>query len=220
MEIKELKVVKREEKGKKYARRIRSGGGVPAVLYGHDIEAMPLAVDAGEFHRLTKGSGRHLLIKLKIAGVKQSPAAIIKAIQQDPIRDNILHIDFLKVKMDEKIQSNVAVSIVGQAVGMAEGGIVQHGLWELQIEALPGDIPKNIEVDISALQVGEHFKIKNLILPADVKILNPEDEVIVSIIPPPTFKEEEVAELEEEGLTAEPEVVGEEAGAEDKTETK
>lgn len=214
MNINELKVVKRDEKGKKYARRLRSEGGIPAVLYGHDIDAMPLSLEANEFNKLTKAGGGHLLIKLKIAGAKESPTAIIKDIQSDPIRDNILHVDFLKVKMDEKIQSNVAVSIVGEAIGIKEGGIIQHGLWELLIEALPGDIPKSIDVDISELEIGDHFKVKDLAALDNIKILNPEEEDILSIIPPPTFKEEEVVAPEEEELEPEPEVVGEEAAAE------
>jgi len=213
-------VFKRDETGKKAARRFRSDGIVLADLYGDDMEAMPLTVNAIEFKKLTKAAGRHLLIKLKIDGEKDSPAAIIKEIQSDPIRDNVLHIDFLKVKMDEKIHSNVAVSIVGEAVGFKEGGIIQHGLWELRVEALPGDIPKSIEVDISELGVGEHFKVKDLAIMENIKILNPEDDDILSIIPPPTFKEEAAVAPEEEELEPEPVVVGEKGEAEQEEEPK
>lgn len=216
MEILELAVQDRPGKGKEYARKIRSQGLLPAILYGHDRDSVPLMVSARDFFNLThSGAGSHVIIKLKMDSEKAAPMVIVKEIQRDPIRDTILHVDFQKIALNERIQASVPVSIIGDSVGIREGGILQHGLWEVQVEALPTDIPDHVEVDISNLHVGENFRVKDLPSTDKVSIVSDPDDIIASIVPPPTLKEVAVAPEEEEAAPA-PEVVSE-AGAE-KTE--
>lgn len=211
MEILELKVEERQATGKENARKIRGQGLLPAVLYGQDSESIPLTVDARDFFNLThSGAGAHVIIKLKMDGDKKAPTVIVKEIQRDPIRDKVLHIDFQKIALNEKIQASVPVNIIGDSVGIREGGILQHGTWELEVEALPTDIPGHIEVDITDIHVGESIRVRDLPAIEKVLIVAAEDDVIASIIPPPTLKEAAIAPEEEE-VEPSPEVVGEEA---------
>lgn len=209
MEILELKVQERQETGKKSAKNFRYQGQLPAVLYGHDSEPMPLTVDGRDFFNLThSAAGAHVIIKLKVEGDKKSPTVIVKEIQRDPVKNVILHVDFQKIALNETIHASVPVNIIGDSIGVREGGILQHGFWELQVEALPTDIPDHIEVDISNVHVGESFRVKDLPVMEKITLISDGADVIASVVAPTVIKEEAVAPEEAEVAPA-PEVVGE-----------
>ncbi|MDI6822578.1 MAG: 50S ribosomal protein L25 [Actinomycetota bacterium] len=232
MKIIELKA-RRRDTGKGASRKLRTVGEIPAVLYGEGIESYPLAVDVRDFIHLIRSEGLNVIVKLKVEGDRGDPSrpprrvgvdrkdctAIIKEIQRDPLKDFYLHIDFQKIAMDEKISTMVPITIVGEAPGVKEGGVLQHGLWEVEVEALPKDLPDCIEVDVSALGIGDAVRVSDLPKPEGVEILTSPDEVLVSIVPP-TAIVKEVAEEEEveEEVPAEAEMVKEEEKKEGKKE--
>lgn len=214
MEIAELKVKSREKKGKSAARRLRQTGFIPAVLYGEKLKTVSLAINLKDFADLLKTeAGTNVIVKLEIEGQSKAQTAIIKEIQKHHTKDYYIHVDFLKIAMDEVIEAEVPVTVVGESPGVKEGGVLQHGLWEIQVKALPKDLPDHFEIDISSLAIGEAVRIADLPPLEGVEILISEEETVVSVVPPTELKEEELV-VEE----AEPELVGEEKEAEEAEE--
>ena len=204
MDLVEMKAEQREV-GKSSVKKTRAGGKIPAIFYGHGIEPVPLSIDAKTFRTIIHGeAGTNVILNLNIEGKKGSQTAIIKDIQRHPVRDYFFHIDFLKIAMDEKIQANIPVSVVGDSIGVKEGGVLQHGLWEIEVEALPKDLPENMEIDVSELQIGGAIRIVDLVVSEEVTVLTDSEETVVSVVPPTELKEEELVEEE----IAEPELVG------------
>jgi len=206
----ELEVQPREEKGKSAVRGLRRQGLVPAVLYSAGNDTISLQLKSQDISRLLQHGNRNSILKLK--GLPQSPTAMIKEIQKEQTRDQVLHLDFLKVAMDTEIDTVVPVELVGEAIGVRDGGVMQHSIRELAIKALPKDLPEKYEIDVSELAVGSSIRVSDVKqLPGITITANPEDS-IVSVVPPTELKEEELVEEVPEGEEAA--VAGEEAPAE------
>lgn len=212
-----MKVEKRET-GKSASRRLRSVGKAPAILYGEKIEPLPLAVNVRDLVFLfRKSAGGSMIVKLEIEGEKGGHTVLIKEIQRHPARRSYVHIDFQKIAMDEKIHAFVPLKIFGEALGVKEGGVLQHVLWEVEVEALPKDLPDRIEVDVGELNIGDTVRVLDLPQIEGLGILTNSEEIVLSIVPPTVIKEvEEVAEEVEEAV--EPEVIGEKKVEEEKVE--
>lgn len=195
MEV-ELKAEQRDGAGKGVARKVRAAGKVPAVLYGGGIDPLALTVESGAlWHALHTDAGSNVLIDLAVDG--QSYLTMPREVQRDIVRGTILHVDFLRIRKDVAIQVDVPVHLSGESVGVKQGGVVEHHLWELRVECLPMEVPESIEADISKLDIGDALHLKDLRIPGNVTVLTPEDEIIVSVVPPPVLKlEEEVPEEE------------------------
>lgn len=207
---------KREGTGKGVARKLRAVGRVPAVLYGGGMDPVPLSVDSRDlYHVMRTGAGANVLIDLMVDGKKQ--LALPREIQRDHIKGTFVHVDFLAIRADEKITVSVPVHIVGESPGVKAGGVVEHHLWELQVESLPGDVPDAIEADISALEIGTSLKVADLTAPPGAAILTAPDESVVAVQQPQARVElEEVAAAEEEAAAEEAaEAPAEEAPAEE-----
>jgi large subunit ribosomal protein L25 len=201
-----LKGEPRTDRGKGAARRLRAKGLVPAVVYGHGMEPIHLAVDARELlHLLHTDAGTNVLVDLHVD--HDQVLAIPREIQRDNIRGKFIHVDFLQVARDENITVEVPVHLVGESRGVKEGGVVEHHLWTLQVECLPQDVPPSIEADISDLGINDSLKVAELSPPKRSTILTSQDEVVVSVVPPQVLKveEEEVAEAVEGEEAAEAE---------------
>jgi len=195
----------REGVGKGAARKIRAAGKVPAVLYGPAVEPMRLAVDALQlWHALHTDAGTNVLITLAVDG--DTFLTMPREVQRDIVRGTLLHVDFLRIRRDVAIQVDVPVLLVGESVGVKEGGVVEHHLWELRVECLPTQVPESIEADISALAVGDSLHVSDLSIPQHITLLTPSEETLVSVVPPPVLEVEEVAPEEEEGELPEGEV--------------
>jgi large subunit ribosomal protein L25 len=169
------------------------------------MDPVKFAIDGRElYHVLHTGAGSNVLVDLELGS--DSHLAMPREIQRDHIRGQFLHVDFLVVRRDEKIQVEVPVHLVGESHGVKEGGVIEHHLWTLRVECLPTNVPQSIEADISALGIGDTLRVAEVHAPADVIFLSEPEENIVSVVPPPVLKveEEEAAELAE----------GEEAAAE------
>jgi large subunit ribosomal protein L25 len=198
-----LTVEDRPERGSRAVRRLRRTGVVPGVVYGgSEGDSASFKVDYRVLRQvLVDGSA---LIDLKIAG-KTRPV-IVKDQQVHPVRGEVMHIDFLEVRLDEKIQAPVAVHIEGaeEAPGIKEGGVMEQVTHQLNIEALPTDIPDFITVDVSGMEIAATMHLSEIDPPAGVEYLDDPEETIIATVVVPT-EVEEPEEVEEET-----ELVGEE----------
>jgi large subunit ribosomal protein L25 len=208
-----LTAERRSDTGKGVARKLRADGKVPAVLYGQGLDTTPLVVDARELlHLLHSGAGANTLVDLVVDG--EQHLAIPREIQRDHIHSKFLHVDFLAVSRTETIQVNVPVHEFGDAVGIREGGVVEHHLRELQVECLPQDVPDQIEVDITDIELGGMIHVRDVVAPKGATILtNPEDAVL-SIITPAALRVEADLTVPGEEAAEVPAAAEEEAAAE------
>ncbi len=206
MERAKLQANLREEKGKEAVKKIRQQGTIPAVVY-KGSKSQSIKVDAKKFYEITHTkAGENVLIDLEIEDVKQKKArtVIMKEIQHHPIRGDVLHIDFHEISLTETLTVKVPIVAKGEAPGVKEGGILEHILWELEVECLPTDIPENIAVNVSGLKMGDSVLVKDLKIPQGVRVLvDPESTVIA--VAAPAAEEEPIAAEGEEAM--EPEVI-------------
>jgi large subunit ribosomal protein L25 len=204
----ELDVEKRTSKGKNEARRTRSGGKIPAIVYGAGKATVPISVDRKALSdAFRNGAGENAIFLLKLAGSDQSRHAMIKEFQKDPLTRKALHIDFLRVMMDTKIRVSVSIEIVGIAKGVkTEGGILDIVTREVEIESLPGNIPAHIPVDVAELAIGDALRIKDLKAVEGVEIVDDPEKVLVHVAHP-TQEKEPAAVAEGAPEITEPEVL-------------
>jgi large subunit ribosomal protein L25 len=200
-----IEVQKREEFGSRTSRRLRKSGHVPGVVYGGG-DCINFSAPARELRRVLVGAGA--LIDLNIGG--ETRPVIVKDMQLHPVRGELVHVDFLQVRLDEKIQTTVPLVVEGQeeAPGIKEGGVLEVPTHQLNIEALPTEIPEHITADVSGLGMTETMHLSALTAPSGVTFLDDPEETIIATIVIPTEEPEE-PEVEEET-----ELVGEEAEAE------
>lgn len=215
----------REDTGKSASRRLRNNYMVPAVVYKQAEKTLLIQVKTTDFiHILHTAAGENAIITLKIAPsvkTKSSSAiktVIIKEIQYHPTKENILHIDFQEISLTEKITVKVPIVLKGEAVGVkTEGGILEQMTKELEIECLPTKIPEKIEFNIEAMKIGDIVHVKELEIPADVKVLVDSEQAVVSVSPP-KVEEVPVAEEAAEEAIEEPEVITEKKAEEREAE--
>lgn len=186
----ELMASVREKFGKSLG-SLRKEGFVPAVFYGHGMENKSLSIARRELEKAVRDAGTSTVITLLVGGEKH--AAIIHEVQHDPVRDEIVHVDFYGVRMDEKITVTIPIELVGEAPAIKEhGGVLNRALMEIEVEALPGKLPHEFTVDVSGLkEIDDAIYVKDLKVSSDVKVLIDPDSVVVSVTPP--VKEEEIA---------------------------
>jgi large subunit ribosomal protein L25 len=193
---------RREGTGKGVARKLRAAGRVPAVLYGHDQESVPISVDARELvHLFHQAASANVLLDLVLDGKEH--LTIPREVQRDHIHSRFVHVDFLVVRRDETIAVNVEVVEVGEAPGVKAGGVIEHHLRELHVECFPQDVPKHIVADISALEIGDMLHVRDLVSPKGVTVLSNPDDAVLSVITPAALRVE--AELLLPGEEAPPE---------------
>lgn len=198
----------REEKGKEKVKKLRDAGTVPAVCYKSGKEALNIKVNGKElYHALHTKAGANVLITLKVEGDKQKgdKLVLIKEIQTHPVKGDVIHIDFNEVSLTEKIKVKVEVAAQGEAKAVnSEGGVIDHAIWEVEVECLPTNIPGKIFVDISEMKIGDAVHIKDLKSPEGTKILGDGDMVV--LVAKHASKLEEVVPAPGEEA-AEPEVI-------------
>lgn len=209
----QIAATKREDSGKGAARAHRREGRVPGVLYGHGEETVTLTVQESELERLVHTiSIENTIVDLDLDDDGRHPV-LIRELQRHPYRGELLHVDFFQVAMDEKIVVDVPIVVMGVADGVKnKGGVLDHQLRELEVYCLPGNIPEKIEVDVTALDIGDAIHVRDLSVP-DVDIETDADRTVVAVLAP-TVEPEPEEELPEEEL-AEPEVIGREREAEE-----
>jgi large subunit ribosomal protein L25 len=214
-----LDVTARTADGSRSARRLRRTGQVPGVIYGGDGEPQLFAVDGRILRNTLAHSGA--ILEVTVDGTAPGPV-LVKDVQRHPVKGHAVHVDFLRVDMTVAIQTTVTLELTGsdRAPGVTEGGVLSQGVIELNIEALPGDIPDSISFDVSGLEMNANATLSELTPPPGVKLLDDPDETVLATITPPTQEpvEEEIeTETElvgEEGEVAEAEAEGEGGGEE------
>ena len=194
-----LNVDIRKEHGTSAARRTRLQNKVPAVVYHSGIEAIPLTVDKISLNKALRTG--QMIFEVNVEDKDQF--VLVKEIQYHPVTDEIIHIDFQKVKEDEKISLEVAVRSSGEAQGVKLGGLLVQMLNSVTIKCKPAEIPEFLEIDVTDMEMNTNLFVKDITLPTDVEMLTPEDIAVVSVQEPKQEKEEEVAEDTESSETDE-----------------
>jgi large subunit ribosomal protein L25 len=215
-----LVVQERPQLGSAATRRLRKQGLIPGVIYGHGQEPRAFAVEERELRRaLTGAAGLHAILDVKLEGEEKARASVLKEYQRDRVRDTVVHIDLLEVSLDETIQSQVAIELTGESVGVKQGGVLSHALYMVALEAKPLEIPQHVEVDVSALDLGDSLRVADLPVIEGVTYLE-DPETVVASVTAPTEEVPTEAELEAEAEAAAEAEAGEgaEGGAEDGAE--
>jgi large subunit ribosomal protein L25 len=182
--------------GSRPAGRLRRSGKVPAVMYGLDTDTIKVAVPARELNHILAGeSGANTLITLRMDGDEHLTLA--RQIQRHPTRGDLIHVDFIRVRRDVAVAAEVPVNLEGEPEGVRDGGVLEQLVFTLSIEAKPEDIPPAVEVDVSAMGIGDQLRIEDLRLPAGVAVQQEADELVVQIVMPRVAEEPEAAEAEE-----------------------
>lgn len=181
--------------GKGGAGRVRREGLVPAVVYGLGEDNVSVSVSSRELgHILSGASGANTLITLTVNGKEQ--LALARQIQRHPVKGTVLHVDFVRVRADQTVQAEVPVHLTGDSEGVSRGGVLEQLVHTLTVEAKPADVPPSIEYDITELEIGSGFYVRDLVVPAGVTVLqNPDD--LVAQISAPRIVEEPTAEAAE-----------------------
>lgn len=217
-----LRVVAREPGGSRTARRLRREGQVPGVVYGGGEDPVAFAVPARELRLALAHAGA--VLDLELDGGASTPV-VLKTLESHPVTGATVHIDLLRVRLDQKIQSTVILELVGaeDAPGVKDGGILEHVARELNIEALPNDIPDSMHHDVSGMEMNDTLTLDALTPPPGVELLD-DPETVVAILSPPRLQAEAEDEIESEtevvgegeaGEEAEGEQASDEAGGED-----
>jgi large subunit ribosomal protein L25 len=206
-----IEVQPRQETGTNSNRRLRLRGQIPAVVYGGGAgkDSVPIHVDRRRLVDLLRGgAGDNAVFLLKLASTGQERHAMIRDMQLDPITREILHLDFLRVVMTEKVRVQVAIELTGTAYGVkTDGGVLDFSHREVHLECLPGDIPKKIELEVSELHLGQHLSVADLHLPPGVTLLDEPDRVLVSVMHSKTEVAPAAAEEAPVEAGPEPEVI-------------
>jgi len=171
---------------KSYRKGLRHTGKVPAIVYGKGVGGTPVEIDLRDFETTVRQKGRNALINLTVQeGANQNKhVVIIKDMQRDPIRGLITHVDLHQVSLDDKIHATVPVALLGEARGQKNGGVVQSGIREVEVECVPAKIPEVIPVDITSLDIGGHLAVRDLPENPDYRIITDPESVLVTLIAP------------------------------------
>jgi large subunit ribosomal protein L25 len=199
-----LKAIVREDMGSAESKRLRKDGNIPAVVYGMGMDPLSVAVNAREFRNALKTeAGTNVIINLEVGS--DNYTALAREIQKHPYRDEYLHIDLIQIDLTQTVEADVQIDFVGIPIGVKEeGGLVQTVNSSISISALPTNIPTSIELDISALNVGDNLTATDVNLPEGVELANEDDEsLLVTITLPRAAVEEEEENLDELGMEGE-----------------
>ena len=195
-----LEVLEREQRGSAASRRLRKQGLVPGVLYGRG-KPHAIAVPERELRRVLTGShGLHTILDVVLEGQKTTHASILKDYQQDALRGRISHVDLQEVRLDRPIHAQVVVDLVGEPAGVKEGGVLSQVNREITVEALPMEVPDRLELDVSAMGIGDTLRLADLAPREGVTYLDDPDETVLATVTMPTRVVEPEPEDVEEGV--------------------
>lgn len=207
-----LQAEPRDAHGKRNAKRLRSHGKVPAVLYGHGKKTLSLAIPADEIKAAVRHGSR--VVQFKGAA---SDSALIKEMQYDTFGLEILHVDFARVSAHERVRVKVPLEVRGQSAGVKEGGVLEHLIHEVEIECPVSAIPDKLQINIAALKIGDSLTVGQATLPEGVKVVSQQEEIAVQCLKPLEEAEEEASPAAAaEGV--EPELIRKEKPAEEEEE--
>ena len=190
-----IKAETRVGKGKSAVKKIRRQGGIPAVLYGKDVESIPLTISLKDWEKLRKRLKRNTILKMELPGSVDTGTrpVMVKNIQRTVIGDSINHIDFLQVSMERKVEVEIPIYLTGVAKGLVDGGIIEQHLRTVMAECLPSQIPEKVDIDITDLDIGDSVHVHEISIEG-VKLLENPGVAVVTIIPPTAAEEKAVTE--------------------------
>ena len=210
----------RDDVGKGVARSLRRAGKVPAVLYGRKRGAVSLQIDDRTFQTLLRNYGSNVLITL-VLGNDDEQTVVIKDLQRHPVKRNVLHADFQRISLDEKITTQVSIETVGTPIGVRDGGVLTVNRRQVSVNCLPLDTPEFLRINVEDLSIGDSFRVSDIEIDDTIEILENEITQIAAVIEPKVVLETITAEEEEiegeEGLEDE-EAADETEGTEDVSE--
>ena len=197
--------------GSRNARRLRKSGLIPGVLYGHGKEATAFAVDPHALRPVLVGGGTHAVLSVTVEGQSKAYNAIIKELELDRVKSTVTHIDLQEIRLDETIETTVAVSFEGEAKGVLAGGMLDESTREVTVRGLVTAIPEHLVLDISEMDVNDTAKVGDLVVPEGLEIVDDPEQVLCSVLPPRKVEEEGeegAAEAAGGASEAEPQIVG------------
>lgn len=212
-QVANLKAEKRTDTGKGVARKLRAGGRAPAVVYGQGEEALLLTVDSLETMNLFNHiSVENTVVELRVEGEKEPIQTLVREVQLHPFRSELIHVDFYKVQKGVEVEVTVPLHVHGDAPGVKmQGGILQQVVHDLPVRSIPSEIPEELTVDVSGLEIGDQILAGQLEIPEGVTLLLDDDHLVVLVSAPRA--EEEPEEEEDADELLEPELVGEDGDA-------
>lgn len=182
-----LQVKKRQAHKNSVLRGLRQDGFVPAVVYGYQVNTTPIAVNERDLEKKLREDGRNAVLSLELDGKHVN--AVLAEVQKDPLKDTLIHLDFLAVNMNRKIEMEVPILIVGESVGVKEGGSLQQPNREIKLFVEPSNIPESIELDITELGIGDSLAVVDIREQVDFDILHEDDFVLATVLPPVSDKD-------------------------------
>ena len=197
-----LQVQERESRGSAESRRLRKQGLIPGVLYGRGKQPHAICIPERELRRVLTGQGGlHAILDVVLEGQKTTHPSILKDYQQHPVRGGLLHVDLQEVRLDQPIQARVVVELVGEPVGVTEGGVLSQVNREITVEALPMEIPEHLELDVTGMAIGDTLRLADMTEREGVRYLDdPEETVLATVTMPTRIVEPEPEEVEGEEL--------------------
>ncbi len=187
-----MKAQARKETGKGISRRLRQAGRVPAVVYGGKGKSLAVDVDLRELEKVLRRSGENVVIALEVEGAEAgSPQTVmLRDVKHDAVHGRLEHADFLRISLDEKVRLRVPVKATGECEGVKMGGILEHQLWEMEVECLPTQIPEAITLDVTSMEIGDSIHVRDITSLPGVEFLEEADRSVVSVIAPKKVEEE------------------------------
>ncbi|WP_068986589.1 MULTISPECIES: 50S ribosomal protein L25/general stress protein Ctc [Lysinibacillus] len=177
-----LSVKKREAGHRSTLTQLRKGGAIPAVIYGYNLDSTPISISAKEFRKSILKNGQNSVFPMDLDGKKVN--VVVSEIQQSSLRDEVNHIDFFAINMSEALEADVPIKLVGDSVGVSEGGILMQPNLELKIKVKPTDMPEVIEVDITKLLIGESITVANIRETIDFEIVSEDERILATMMAP------------------------------------
>ena len=197
MQQAKLEVQQRNAFGKQSARDLRKEGGVPAVLYGRAQDTVAIQVDARTFRQFLRTYGENVIINMEVSA-GNTETVIIKEIQRHPVdKHRLIHADFIRISLDEPVTSAVPVVLVGNPLGVQEGGVLEFPLRQVSLHCLPMQIPNEITIDVGHLDIGDAVHVSELTLDEEIDILDEPERIIATVSQPRIQLEDEVTEAED-----------------------
>jgi len=198
MELQTLNATTRLECGKGAASRTRGEELVPTVLYGGGQDSVALAVNKKEFVKVLHGrGGEHALLQLTVVDKPElSSPAMIKEVQHHKLKGHVLHADFQRIRLDQRITTLVSIVLKGQPLGVVDGGVLDQQLRDLEIMCLPNAIPDSIQVDVSALDLGSNLHVSDLVVPEGIDVMSDAELTVATVLIPRGLRDEAAAAQE------------------------
>lgn len=179
-----LSVTKREAGHRSTLSQLRKGGAIPAVIYGYNLDSTPISISAKEFKKSIQKNGQNSVFSMELEGKKVN--VVVSEIQQCSLKDEVNHVDFLAINMSEALEADVPIKLVGESIGVSEGGILMQPNLEIKIKVKPAELPEVIEIDITNLKIGETITVAEIRESIGFDVVSEDDHILVTLMAPAT----------------------------------